>query len=558
MKDKQFRDFRFWCQKVLPLVYDDSLSYYEVLCKVVKWLNSLGADVAELAEYVQGLDIEAEVDEKFDELVESGYFQQLISQLVDYLYPEDYGAVGDGTTDDSAALADCFAASRELRTPVLLRNNYFINSTVTVPSYVRIIGLAKDETRPNIIVGSNCNLALNCTGIVNTLEGFIIKNYENSYRNFNGVVMTGNYANDVDSVVRNVDFVYMDTCLTIQGRNVDVLYCGFGHSRIGVYFDVPDQQMRGLNIDSCRFHGMGEEADIPFFTNDAGILIQQNYWSNVTVRNCISDQSGTFFKGYCTQGLFEGNYVESYAETPIKIYGPEAGVIGNTGTLLFEGNFISGKRGQVTGDYVASYPDHLVEIEDFSRVSFVGNLFRFSEYAGIYLDHAGTISVLDNTFTGVGMTGDAYMIQMLGNCGVIAKNNVATTSGITLFTGLATDAINVNGNVNFVVPTSTNVLLSRPDALIQFGTCASGSEIDFDLPNEFEVRTGDGHTCWACRKVGSYVSGGVSFDAGYTTMYCLTFSLTENVYTPVVKTIDLSNLNQYGSTATLYFYKRIN
>lgn len=33
--------FRFWCQKVLPLVYDDSLSYYELLCKVVCKLNEL-------------------------------------------------------------------------------------------------------------------------------------------------------------------------------------------------------------------------------------------------------------------------------------------------------------------------------------------------------------------------------------------------------------------------------------------------------------------------------------------------------------------------------------
>lgn len=33
--------FRFWCQKVLPLVYDDSLSYYEVLCKVVDKLNEV-------------------------------------------------------------------------------------------------------------------------------------------------------------------------------------------------------------------------------------------------------------------------------------------------------------------------------------------------------------------------------------------------------------------------------------------------------------------------------------------------------------------------------------
>lgn len=36
-----FPAFRFWCQRVLPLVYDDSLSYYEVLCKVVTRLNEL-------------------------------------------------------------------------------------------------------------------------------------------------------------------------------------------------------------------------------------------------------------------------------------------------------------------------------------------------------------------------------------------------------------------------------------------------------------------------------------------------------------------------------------
>lgn len=30
---------KFWCQKILPLVYDDSLSYYEVLDKVVDKLN---------------------------------------------------------------------------------------------------------------------------------------------------------------------------------------------------------------------------------------------------------------------------------------------------------------------------------------------------------------------------------------------------------------------------------------------------------------------------------------------------------------------------------------
>ena len=37
--------FRFWCQKVLPIVYDDSLSYYELLNKVVNYLNNVIAGI---------------------------------------------------------------------------------------------------------------------------------------------------------------------------------------------------------------------------------------------------------------------------------------------------------------------------------------------------------------------------------------------------------------------------------------------------------------------------------------------------------------------------------
>lgn len=33
--------FRLWCYNVLPLVYDDSLSYYEILCKMVSYINNL-------------------------------------------------------------------------------------------------------------------------------------------------------------------------------------------------------------------------------------------------------------------------------------------------------------------------------------------------------------------------------------------------------------------------------------------------------------------------------------------------------------------------------------
>ena len=47
--------FKFWCQKVIPLVYDDSLSYYEVLCKVVKYINELIESDKEIVDEIDKL-----------------------------------------------------------------------------------------------------------------------------------------------------------------------------------------------------------------------------------------------------------------------------------------------------------------------------------------------------------------------------------------------------------------------------------------------------------------------------------------------------------------------
>ena len=45
---------RFYCQPILPLVYDESMSYYETLCKVVGQLNTTGETVNKLNEGLTG------------------------------------------------------------------------------------------------------------------------------------------------------------------------------------------------------------------------------------------------------------------------------------------------------------------------------------------------------------------------------------------------------------------------------------------------------------------------------------------------------------------------
>lgn len=89
------RPFRFWCQKVLPLVYDDELSYYELLCKVVNYLNKVIENINELSEnfnelvkmfntlknyvdnYFKNLDVQKEINKKLDEMVKDGTFAKV-------------------------------------------------------------------------------------------------------------------------------------------------------------------------------------------------------------------------------------------------------------------------------------------------------------------------------------------------------------------------------------------------------------------------------------------------------------------------------------------------
>ena len=85
------KNFREWCNNtipVLPQVYGDELSYYELLNKVIERCNEIGITVNELIEYVNhyfdSLDVQSMINKKLDEMAQDGTLESLIMPVYTY------------------------------------------------------------------------------------------------------------------------------------------------------------------------------------------------------------------------------------------------------------------------------------------------------------------------------------------------------------------------------------------------------------------------------------------------------------------------------------------
>lgn len=112
--------FRWWVQMALPTAYDDSLSYYELLNKVVAKLNETinainitESAVAQLRaymqEYTENIDatIAQTIDDKLDDMVTSGELTRMVFNYAGYVTPQMFGAVADGATYCDSEISDC-------------------------------------------------------------------------------------------------------------------------------------------------------------------------------------------------------------------------------------------------------------------------------------------------------------------------------------------------------------------------------------------------------------------------------------------------------------------
>ena len=139
-----------WVQRILPLVYDDSLSYYEVLAKVVEKINILINNNNNIPAYVKQV---------FNEFIESGQLEILVKQIIDrqdivvnVKYPPEnvVAAVGDGATNDTAAFNSCIAYAIMNGMPVYIPDGVYMLDSMTINGNVQIFGTPKTDLYLNV------------------------------------------------------------------------------------------------------------------------------------------------------------------------------------------------------------------------------------------------------------------------------------------------------------------------------------------------------------------------------------------------------------------------
>ena len=254
--------FMYYCQKVIPLAFDESMSYYEQLCNLVYYLKNTvlpavnnNADALTevqnafniLKQYVDtyfdNLDVQEEINNKLDEMAQSGELAEIIA-----LYIRSNAVLGYKTVADmknATNLIDGSICKTISKTTVGDNGGrYYIVRTITssdVVDEINIISLSASDTLIAQLINDNRFLDLQNEKIsfCNTVED--LKEKENL--NVNNIVRTFGYydLNDGGSAY------YL-----IQNKDADLI-------NDVTYIELPNNLMATLVIEkemNCKQFGL--------------------------------------------------------------------------------------------------------------------------------------------------------------------------------------------------------------------------------------------------------------------------------------------------------------
>ena len=310
-----------WVQRILPLVYDDSLSYYEVLAKVVEKINILINNNNNIPAYVKQV---------FNEFIESGQLEILVKQIIDrqdivvnVKYPPEgvTAAQGDGATNDTAAFNSCIAYGVKNGIPVYIPAGTYMLDAITINGNVQIFGTPKTNLYLNVKPDA---------GAMFTIEG-------GNVRLFN-LKAYGQHAKQPSDTT----FLYVnEQNADVEVKNVSVYEFNRGFELLNT---------KSFKAESCNFVNNGTNA-ITTSNTAYKVTIDDCYFAGLTERNAttyiISNSNGLrFMNAEFLAGASIGinyfdsrdvfiHYYKSNIEIPVTGTGVNPIIIENNGKIKY-------------------------------------------------------------------------------------------------------------------------------------------------------------------------------------------------------------------------------
>ena len=325
--------------------------------------------------------------------------------------PEMYGAIGNGSYDDSAAFQDMFDDLETGDIVILCQKNYVLRHAVKCEKdYISIVGMGCTEGTPNLRIirdsepTGNDKYGLIIRGKQNSLTNIVLTNYANEYV-YNDtylLFLDGSFSEtdyQLDTKIVNCAFGRASNHIAISGRNVKITNCKFSAwDNNSIELQNPAiSRMVGYIIENNRFHGGGFE---PVCCVDTRKVTTYTSIFSLTMQNNFIDVVGMIYRGITDNVTIANNtyyqhvhgydYVIDFTHTVIASTGNVTSVIGNVFSNKSPGTAIRG--------FLRTYSD---------------------ECAGIFY-------ISDNVFTSAYASAHAIIVIRGGNtdpCYVVISNN---------------------------------------------------------------------------------------------------------------------------------------
>lgn len=405
----------------------DALTNYQLLCKVVEYLNNIidnnnkqNDNITQLEQnfitlynyvkdYFDNLDVQEEINNKLDEMVQDGTFGLYLSNYIPYVTPEMFGAKGDGINDDTSAIINALNNLNSGGT-LLLSKEYYITSTLNITKpQIKIIGLGRTEFLPAIKTDKDITM-LNISNYGIGLYDFVIDGGDSDYLkstliNINcDELSNGN----IDCLISNLTLINAKNGIIVQGKNMKVYDCLIG-CRNSITLNTSEQPEcnRGFEIVNNRFHV-------------AHICITNNINTNQTpknilIKNNFIDYTGTLFSGYGGGLDIIGNY-----HSAINFETQSSSIVITSDTVnsvnepnIIDNNTIIGSDVTTNGIFLNDNVNCIIKNNNISNC----------KGTGIQATGTSLIVLLNNTVYNSGESSGNYPIVTTENVKGVAGNN---------------------------------------------------------------------------------------------------------------------------------------